>query len=117
MLSALEQHHEHIGEKILTLTGVRLGESAVRDQRIALSCSKDGAECGQGWFQETTPEAIADTLAPLLHWRLCHVSDWLALWAPDLGFPTMDILNVYGMGNAEGDEIEVGARTGCVGCN
>ncbi len=31
------------GEKFLMLTGVRLGESAARDQRIALSCSKDGA--------------------------------------------------------------------------
>jgi DNA sulfur modification protein DndC len=35
---------------------VRLGESAARDQRIALSCSKDGAECGQGWFQQKTPQ-------------------------------------------------------------
>ena len=38
------------------------------------------AECGQGWFQEATPEAIADTLAPLLHWRVCFVWDWLFSW-------------------------------------
>lgn len=30
----------------LTITGVRIGESAARDDRIVLSCSKDGAECG-----------------------------------------------------------------------
>lgn len=113
MLSALEQHHEHVGEKILTLTGVRVGESAARDQRIALSCSRDGAECGQGWFQETTPEQISDTLSPLVHWRVCHVWDWLMFYAPDLGFPTVDIAEAYG-----GDEAqEVNARTGCVGCN
>jgi len=37
--------------EILLLTGVRVGESAARDQRIAISCGKDGAECGQGWYQ------------------------------------------------------------------
>jgi len=117
MQNALVDLRDRTGEKILMLTGVRVGESAARDQRIAVSCGRDGGECGQGWFQESTPEAIADTLAPCLHWRLCHVSDWLGLWAPSEGWPTMDILNVYGMGNAEGDEIEAGARTGCVGCN
>ena len=104
---------ERSGEKLLMLTGVRLGESAQRDARIALSCSKDGAECGQGWFQEATPERVADTLAPLLHWRVCHVWDWLMFHAPDLGFPTVEIAEVYG-----GDEAqEINARTGCVGCN
>jgi len=33
---------------VLMLTGVRLGESAARDGRIAISCGKNGAECGQG---------------------------------------------------------------------
>ena len=42
------------------LTGVRIGESAARDQRIALSCTKDGGECGQGWFQQTSSQAVAD---------------------------------------------------------
>lgn len=64
-------------DKFLMVTGVRMGESAARDQRIAVSCSKDSGECGQGWFQVATPEAVADTLAPLLHWRVCHVFDWL----------------------------------------
>lgn len=113
MISALQQFHERVGEKILTLTGVRVGESAARDQRIAMSCSRDGAECGQGWFQESTPEQISDTLSPLIHWRVCHVWDWLMFYAPDLGFPTVDIAEAYG-----GDEAqEVNARTGCVGCN
>ena len=110
---ALRDLRTQYGEKFLMLTGVRLGESAARDQRIALSCSKDGAECGQGWYQYTTPDHVADVLAPCLHWRVCHIWDWLTFHAPSYGFPTHVIADVYG-----GDEKEeINARTGCVGCN
>lgn len=113
MQRALLGLRQQIGEKLLMITGVRLGESAVRDARIALSCSRNGAECGQGWFQETTPESVADTLAPLLHWRVCFVWDWLSAVAPQDGFPTYMVAESYG-----GDEAqEINARTGCVGCN
>lgn len=113
MLHALKSLRDTTEEKLLMLTGVRMGESAMRDQRIVTSCSRDGAECGQGWFQETTPAAIADTLAPLLHWRVCHVWDWLSVFAPGEGFPTLTVADAYG-----GDEAqEINARTGCVGCN
>ena len=122
MQAALAQRRQEIGEKFLMLTGVRLGESAARDQRIALSCSKDSGECGQGWFQRMNDEALNDTLAPLLHWRLCFVWDWLyfatddgymrkfvKLDAAGHGFSMLgDIAAVYG-----DDE----ARTGCIGCN
>lgn len=89
------------------LTGVRIGESAARDQRITVSCSKDSGECGQGWFQTATPAAVADTLAPLLHWRLCHVYDWL-YFDDRHGFDVGNIAAIYG---------EDDVRTGCVGCN
>jgi DNA sulfur modification protein DndC len=110
---ALADLRASYGEKFLMLTGVRQGESAARDQRIALSCSRDGAECGQGWFQVKTPESIADTLAPLLHWRVCHIWDWLTFNAPADGFSTQLIADVYGGDEAE----EMNARTGCIGCN
>lgn len=61
----------------LVITGVRQGESSIRDRRIEMSCSKDGAECGQGWYQQLLPDSkglrnrIA-TLAPILHWRVCQ---------------------------------------------
>jgi DNA sulfur modification protein DndC len=97
------------GDKLLMLTGVRLGESEARDQRIAVSCSKDSGECGQGWFQVATPEALADTLAPLVHWRLCHVYDWLYFEQPRHGFD-----EVAGIADVYGDD---DVRTGCVGCN
>lgn len=98
-------------ERLLMLTGVRQGESAVRDQRISLSCSKNGAECGQGWFQTMTAPQV-DTLAPLLHWRVCHVWEWLWLHAPSMGFDTSLIAEAYGGEEAE----EINARTGCIGC-
>lgn len=112
MQAALQGLRDATGEKLLMLTGVRIGESAARDQRIALSCSRDGGECGQGWFQETTPESIADTLAPILHWRVCHIWDWLTFHRFDHGFPTALVAEVYGGDEAE----ELNARTGCVGC-
>jgi len=113
MMAALADLRAKAGQKLLMLTGVRIGESAQRDARISLSCGKNGAECGQGWFQETTPEHIADTLAPILHWRVCHVWKWLRFWAPQGNFPTERVADAYGGVEAE----EVNARTGCVGCN
>lgn len=107
MQNALASHREQTGEKLLMLTGVRLGESAARDQRIALSCSKDSGECGQGWFQTATDSAVADTLAPLLHWRLCHIYDWL-YFDERHGYDASSIAAIYGDGDV---------RTGCVGCN
>lgn len=110
MVAALKALRDEYGEKFLMLTGVRIGESAARDGRIALSCGKNGAECGQGWFQETTPESVADTLAPILHWRVCHVWDWLLFG--EHGLPTAVVAEVYGGDEAE----EMNARTGCIGC-
>jgi DNA sulfur modification protein DndC len=109
MMAALEQLRRESGQKILSLTGVRLGESAVRDNRIAVSCSKDSGECGQGWFQVATSDAIADTLAPIVHWRLCQVYDWLYFEQGRHGFP-----EVSGIADVYGDE---DVRTGCMGCN
>jgi len=108
MMAALQSLRDSTGEKILMLTGVRLGESHARDQRIALSCSRDSGECGQGWFQVATKEAVADTLAPLVHWRLCHVYDWLYFDPLKHGYDVSGVATVYG---------EKDIRTGCVGCN
>lgn len=99
-------------ERFLLLTGVRVGESAARDQRIAVSCGRNGAECGQGWLQVQPPAAASDVLAPILHWRICHVWDWLVFHAPAIAVSTAMVAEVYG-----GDEaLERGARTGCIGC-
>lgn len=108
MERALEIMRQEMGEKSLLINGVRLGESAARDQRIALSCGKKG-ECGQGWFEAKPPGSVGDTLAPLLHWRVCHVYDWLYWNEHRHGYSEVaGIADVYG----EGD-----VRTGCIGCN
>lgn len=115
MAEELERLFGDRGEKVLLLTGVRQGESAIRDGRIAMSCGRNGAECGQGWYQETMPEQLCDTLAPLLHWRVCHVWEWLKHWAPTAEFgdwSTRQIADAYGGDEAE----EINARTGCIGC-
>ncbi|HKS26338.1 MAG TPA: phosphoadenosine phosphosulfate reductase family protein [Pyrinomonadaceae bacterium] len=103
-------------EKLLMLTGVRLGESAARDARIVLSCSKDSGECGQGYLQKSAKEGLNDVLAPLVHWRVCHVWDWLMLYQPEHGFETRLVAEVYGI-DEEGSTAESDARTGCIQCN
>jgi DNA sulfur modification protein DndC len=120
MQHALEQRLAELDGQVLMITGVRQGERAIRDQRIEMSCSKDGAECGQGWYQKVLPEAKGlrgrlATLAPLLHWRVCHVWEWLRHWAPGAEFgdwSTAAIAEAYGGDEAE----EINARTGCTGC-
>jgi DNA sulfur modification protein DndC len=113
MMLALKEQRQAIGEKFLSLIGVRIGESAARDQRIAIACGKD-AECGQGYYQETTPAHVADVMAPIVHWRVCHVWDLLQGFGPDHGLPTHPIARIYGQGT---DLEEVAARTGCTECN
>lgn len=102
-------HRRYGGQdKLLVLTGVRKGESAVRDERLYTVCSKDG-ECGTGAWQPSTPKY--DLLAPLLNWRTCHIFDWLAGLAReygiDHGLPTGKVAKIYGMQDI---------RTGCNGC-
>lgn len=56
---------------------------------------------------------VADTLAPILHWRVCNVWDWLFFYAPKFtGLPTHLVAEAYGGDKA----IEAQTRTGCVGC-
>jgi DNA sulfur modification protein DndC len=120
MAAALENSLAGVDGKILMITGVREGESAMRDGRIRMSCGTNGAECGQGWYQKVLPDAAGvrgriATLAPILHWRVCNVWDWLRVYAPMAeygGWATGGVADSYGGEEAE----EINARTGCAGC-
>ncbi|UOB16604.1 phosphoadenosine phosphosulfate reductase domain-containing protein [Abyssalbus ytuae] len=115
MENALREFIKEKKEKVLMLTGVRLGESSIRDQRINVSCSKDGSECGQGWYQSGLQNDLCATLAPILHWRVCNVWDWLKIFAPMSKYGewnTSILADAYGGDEAE----EINARTGCIGC-
>lgn len=120
MAVALSEAIQGLPGSALMITGVRQGESVVRDGRIEMSCSKDGAECGQGWYQQVLPNAKGingrvATLAPLLHWRVCIIWDWLRYYAQQPhfgGWPTRILADAYGGDEAE----EINARTGCIGC-
>ncbi len=107
MMGAVRELSEKYGEKILMITGVRRGESPARDRSIAAVCSRDDGECGLGMWIEPKESDPWGVLAPLLHWRTCHIWDWLMFLAPHHGFPTAPIAEIYG-------EEEV--RTGCIGC-
>lgn len=114
MENYLRSLEEKLGERFLTLTGVRVGESAARDQRIAIACTKDGAECSQGHLQYSRQaHKSSDLCHPIIHWRVCQVWDWLNFHAPSEGFETSLMAETYGGDEAE----EINARTGCTKCN
>lgn len=107
------------GKKLL-ITGVREGESALRDGRILTACTKDGGECGQGYLHVKTSDDIqADPFAPILGWRVCHVYDWLTLFAPSVSYGAWDtttLAEIYGYDSKNGQEEPLSARTGCMEC-
>jgi DNA sulfur modification protein DndC len=107
MMVAIRELAAQYGEKFLVITGVRRGESDQRDQRIEAVCSKDDGECGLGMWLGPTENQPYSTLAPLLHWRICHIWDWLTFEEHRHGFPTRPIASIYG---------EEEQRTGCIAC-
>lgn len=79
---------------VAIITGVRFGESDVRDHRMNTACRR-GGECGQGvWFEESK-RFRATYLAPIAFWRECDVWDLVNFIAPQWGYPTSDLESVY----------------------
>lgn len=139
MHTAVQETYRQLGRKFLAFTGYRLNESVIRDQRIANVCNSKSGECGQGamvatvqttaekagivqyedsgqpkWMFTRSPASHPmDVLCPILPWRVCHVTDVLAFFAPSWGIPTRNVLETYGW-MKEGDTIE--GRTGCYCC-
>lgn len=107
-------------DKPLMLVGLRTGESATRDRSMAVACSRDGGECGQGRFYFDTPDQLAARAAPIVHWKTCKVWAWLKHYAPDYRYgewSTELIADAYGgQGETEEDAGRKSVRTGCVAC-
>lgn len=105
----------------LSLTGLRMGESAMRDGKIRRASCAAGGECG-------IPDPGEGIYSPILHWQTCQVIDWLsghvdrnvrALMA-DVFAVTTRLVDLYEVRRArtlfEEEEILSSARFGCIGC-
>lgn len=121
--AALAEIRGGLGGDALILTGLREGESAVRDRNISTVCSSKGGECGAGLYQRTAEKRNDAVLAPLLHWRACHVWEWNFRWAPQEEYgswSTRLVAEVYGVDSPDEksdlEAIDARARTGCMSC-
>ncbi len=61
-------HDEHSSGRMLT--GMRLGESVMRDGKLKKTGCSAGGECG-------IPEPSERTYSPIREWKTCQVIDWL----------------------------------------
>lgn len=105
-------------QRLLSFVGVRQGESAIRDNRISMSCSANGTECGTGHLYEVLDTQVSDKLCPILHFRTCTVWDWLKIFAPSSlygAWHTKLLAEAYGDYGEHSAE-EQNSRTGCNGC-
>lgn len=106
----------------LTLTGLRLGESSMRDGKLKRHGCAAGGECG-------IPDPSDRTYSPILHWRICDVIEWLngsverkiVEVMDDLFEITRKLVEIYEVTirheGWEWAEAEVSAtRFGCIGC-
>ena len=108
-----------VGERPLLILGLRLGESSGPRRSYFTLVWSQRRRVRPGLVSERPPADAADTLAPVLHWRTCHVWDWLQIEgeAPEHGYPTEAVADAYGGSGDHELLIEAAARTGCVGCN
>jgi DNA sulfur modification protein DndC len=95
------------GQPTAVLTGVRFGESAQRTGRLLASCAT-GGECGQDfWFQKKDGSEFVTYYAPIIQWKTCNVWDFLTFVAPGAGWPTGEVVGLYG---------DTNMRFGCWTC-
>lgn len=110
---------------VLMVTGLRLGESSIRDEKLmkgmSVGCAA-GGECG-------IPGPSSNTYSPLLRWSTCNVLDWLeggcsrdvSDTISDLLHLTRQLVGIYRVqvdrNTFDGFDPAVSmARFGCIGC-
>lgn len=107
---------------MLTLTGLRWGESQQRDGKLIKAGCEAGGECG-------IPDPDGGTYSPIINWRTCWLIDWLngavsrkdAQLMRDVFAVTKKLVEIYdvryGQPDFDGDvRVESVARFGCQGC-
>ena len=106
----------------IMLTGLRYGESAMRDGKIKAHGCAAGGECG-------IPDPSERTYSPILNWSTCNVIDWLngavhreiQNVMSDVFAQTRKLVTLYGVKVGAptlwGEtEVTTVARFGCIGC-
>ena len=106
----------------LTLTGLRFGESVMRDGKLKKRGCSAGGECG-------IPDPSDRTYSPILHWSVCHVVDWLnghvncavRSVMGDVFDVTKKLIEIYDVEVDRNvftwsDPVVTAARFGCIGC-
>jgi DNA sulfur modification protein DndC len=76
-LAPMSRFAKTLGEDVLQLSGVRWGESKVRDGKLKKSvagCSA-GGECGLP--NPDKPQRGVSVYGPIINWKTCQVVDWL----------------------------------------
>ena len=80
--------------KVAIFTGVRFGESDVRDTRMYAACSR-GGECGQGIWMDESKNLGVGYFAPIAFWRQCDVWDYVNFSAVTSDYPTDKLETIY----------------------
>lgn len=119
-IDPMDRERSQYGD-LLTLTGLRLGESAMRDGKIKRKACAAGGECG-------IPDPGERTYSPVLRWTTCQVVDWLAGGVAkevsrrmaDVLPLTRQLVDLYGFARAkdlfEETQVLSASRFGCIGC-
>lgn len=70
-IDPMNRFSKSVGADTIQLSGVRWGESDVRDEKLELGGCAAGGECG-------LPAPSGGVYGPIITWRTCKVLEWLA---------------------------------------
>lgn len=120
-INPMTRYAKTLAEDVLQLSGVRWGESDVRDGKLKAKGCAAGGECG-------LPEPGDRVTAPIITWKMCQVIDWLsgregvADAMPDTVGLTRELVEVYNVKTADVGFLtatpppSTALRFGCIGC-
>jgi hypothetical protein len=115
----MERFRKTVGRDVIGLSGVRWGESDVRDGKLKAGGCAAGGECG-------LPETGDGVYGPIITWQTCKVLEWLggaeADTMPDLAPLMKSLLDIYEAKQQDVPDLfgappkVTALRFGCIGC-